>query len=125
MQKIPASRLLLATSLLALPASLWSSNAVAAPFKGSKTRLAKLPTSAKSTTAAKATKPSQSTAALPKYVSMQTIKRLQKEAKAKPLPALQPFWEGHAIQKEKPMRDLLTGATFDVPVVVASSKKKP
>jgi hypothetical protein len=123
MLKIPASRLLLATSLLALPASLWSFNALAAPSKASKTRLAKLPKSAANNKAIrKGAKPTQSSKALPRYVSMKTIKQLQKQAKEKPLVALQPMWEGHALKT--PMRDLLTGPTLDVPAVLPVKNKK-
>jgi uncharacterized membrane protein YgcG len=119
MQKIPASRLLLATSLLALPATLWSFNALAAPSKRAKTRVAMIPKSSAKRPAAKA--PVKSVP-LPTYVSMKTIKQLQKQAQSEPFAALEPRWEGHALKT--PMRDLLTGPSFDTPPVkVASSKK--
>lgn len=123
MLKIPASRLILATSLLALPASMWSLNALAAPKKNAKTRLASVPKAAPArATAKKSPKATQSTAALPRYVSMQTIKQLRKQSNSKAFPGLQPIWEGHALKT--PMRDLLTGPTLDVPPVLPRSAKK-
>jgi len=50
---------------------------------------------------------------LPRYVSMSTIARLQRQYVSEPLPALQPFWNGHALKR--PMVNLLTGPTLDLP----------
>jgi len=50
---------------------------------------------------------------LPRYVSFPTIARLQRQYASEPQPALQPFWNGHALKR--PMANLLTGPTFDLP----------
>ncbi len=62
-------------------------------------------------------------ATLPRYVPLSTIQRLQREYRAEPLPALQPFWKGQALKR--PMSNLLTGPTLDLPPApVARSKGK-
>jgi len=50
---------------------------------------------------------------LPRYVSLSTIARLQREYASEPLPSLQPFWKGQPLKR--PMANLLTGPTFDLP----------
>jgi uncharacterized membrane protein YgcG len=125
MTKIPASRpssarLLLATSLFAVPVALWSLSALAAPSKtkanskSAKTRLAALP-GAKRRPAAKPSAP------LPDFLPLSTLKQLRKEGRIESFPVLQPTWEGHALKT--PMRDLLSGPTFDVPVIKTSAKQ--
>lgn len=46
-----------------------------------------------------------------RFMSMETIKRLQKDRQNAPIPVLQPTWEGVALKR--PMRDLLTEPSFD------------
>ena len=111
-----------AITLLALPATLWSLHALAAPSKRAKTRLAAISRSAKP-------KATTKTAPLPRYVSIATIKKLQahskraaKQTRYNPLPVLQPHWEGHALKT--PMRDLLSGPTPDLPPVSPKIAKK-
>ncbi|HEX8464090.1 MAG TPA: hypothetical protein VF627_05670 [Abditibacterium sp.] len=116
-----SSRLVAASALVAVPFALWSLSALAAPTQNrpaaskAKTRLAALPASSR-----RAVKPAPSGVPLPPYVSMATIKRLQKQANARPLPVLQPFWDGKSIQK--PMRDLLSGPIYDVNLQVRPRK---
>jgi len=52
-------------------------------------------------------------AKLPRYVSLSTIARLQRQYASEPLPALQPFWNGQPLKR--PMVNLLKGPTFDLP----------
>ncbi|BCM92810.1 hypothetical protein IAD21_04693 [Abditibacteriota bacterium] len=59
---------------------------------------------------------------LPRYVSLDTIRRIQRDYRDEPMPALQPFWEGQAIKR--PMSNLLTGPAFDAPVF-PKGKKPP
>ena len=110
MTKIPAR---LVASLLIVPATFCVFNAFAAPSKKAKTRLAALPKASK---APKRSSGKISTANLPRYVSMATIKKLQKQNTVRPGAALQPMWEGHALKT--PMRDLLTGPTLALPPLV-------
>ncbi|HEX9997283.1 MAG TPA: hypothetical protein VGB45_09080 [Abditibacterium sp.] len=113
---------LAAITLLALPATLWSLHALAAPSQRAKTRIASLPKTAKPRNSATKTAP------LPRYVPIATIKKLQaqnrraaKQGRYNPLPVLQPTWEGHALKT--PMRDLLSGPTLDVPPVLPRNAK--
>ena len=59
---------------------------------------------------------------LPRYVSMETIERIQRDFNAPRFPGLQPFWQGQAIKR--PMSNLLTGPSFDAPVF-ANGQKPP
>lgn len=131
MTKIPASRLFVATCLLAVPAMAWSLNALAAPTskaprasrasrasRAARSRLASAPRAqARSVQRVKS-------APLPtgRYLPIGAIKTLQKQHSAEPMPMLQPLWEGHALKK--PMRDLLTNPAFDAPVAVKASARK-
>lgn len=80
-------------------------------------RLARLP----KTTRVKAPAPIDQSK-LPRYVSLETIRRIQNDYAAERFPGLQPFWEGQALKR--PMSNLLTGPTFDVPPV-PKAKKPP
>jgi len=50
---------------------------------------------------------------LPRYVPLSTIAQLQRQYALEPMPALQPFWQGQALKR--PMSNLLTGPTLDLP----------
>ncbi len=50
---------------------------------------------------------------LPRYVSYDTIMRLQREYQEEPLPGFRPFWQGEAIKR--PMKNLFTAPTFEAP----------
>ncbi|PQV63060.1 hypothetical protein B1R32_11637 [Abditibacterium utsteinense] len=107
MTKIPAR---LVASLLIIPATFGAFRAFAAPSKKSKVRLAAIPKAAKRASG------QISTANMPRYVSLATIKKLQKQNPIHPGAALQPMWEGHALKT--PMRDLLTGPSLDLPALL-------
>jgi hypothetical protein len=61
----------------------------------------------------------KSTVPADRYLTMTQVKQWQRERAAKKsivAPALQPYWEGHALKA--PMRDLLNGATPDLGAMV-------
>lgn len=126
MTKVPAfrptsARLLLVTSLFAVPVALWSLGALAAPSKtkanskNTRVRLAALPAAKRSAVAAKPAAP------LPRYLPLSTLKRLQRQSKSEAFAVLQPRWEGHALKT--PMRDLLSGPSFDIPASLPKGKQ--
>ncbi len=109
MTKIPAR---LVASLLIIPATFGAFVAFAAPSKKSGVRLAALPQP--SGVKRRASAPI-STAKLPRYVSLATIKRLQKQDPVFPGAALQPMLQGRPLKT--PMRDLLTNPSLDLPAL--------
>ncbi len=115
MTKIPAR---LVASMLLVPATFLAFNAFAAPTQKSRVRIAALPKSSKAPKRATGT---ISTVNMPRYVSMATIKKLQKQTPVRPGAALQPMWEGHALKT--PMRDLLTGPSLDLPPLLPAKAK--
>ncbi|MBW3635927.1 MAG: hypothetical protein KY445_05595 [Armatimonadetes bacterium] len=109
----------LAASLLIVPVMLCGFNAVAAPAKKSKTRVALSPVKR---AAPVKTAPKTQTVPSGRYLPLATLKQMHRARRSGPIPVLQPTWEGHAIKR--PMRDLLTNPSFDVPVVVPVKNQK-
>ena len=57
---------------------------------------------------------------LPRYVSLETLRRIQRDYPDEPFVGLQPFWQGQALKR--PMSNLFTGPAFDAPVFPVAKK---